>query len=149
MEAIFNKCWVFRGEKCGIYKPKLGIYTPRVMGRVMGTGTLVHSLGSMNLSPMIQISRRSSHSAATFFLWVISRMVVDGRAAKRRLNNSRSVSSSRAELISSSKKTAPGRRSPRAMAMRCACPSLNPPPCSDNTVSIPCGKSKTKSAHDV
>ena len=35
--------------KCGIYKPKLGIYTPRVMGR----GTLVHSLGSMNLSPMI------------------------------------------------------------------------------------------------
>ena len=32
--------------KCGIYKPKLGIYTPRVMGR----GTLVHSLGSMNLS---------------------------------------------------------------------------------------------------
>ena len=59
--------------------------------RVMGTGTLVHSLGSMNLSPMIQISRRSSHSDATFFLWVISRMVVDGRAAKRRLNNSRSV----------------------------------------------------------
>ena len=53
----------------------------------MGTGTLVHSLGSMNLSPMIpddsspmiHISRRSSHSAATFFLWVISRMVVDGR----------------------------------------------------------------------
>ena len=38
---------------------------------VMGRGTLVHSLGSMNLSPMIpmiQISRRSSHSAATFFL---------------------------------------------------------------------------------
>ena len=35
--------------KCGIYKPKLGIYTPRGMGR----GTLVHSLGSMNLSPMI------------------------------------------------------------------------------------------------
>ena len=75
--------------------------------RVMGTGTLVHSLGAMNLSPMIQISRRSSHSDATFFLWVISRMVVDGRAAKRRLNNSRSVSSSRAELISSSKKTVP------------------------------------------
>ena len=37
--------------KCGIYKPKLGIYTPRVMGR----GTLVHSLGSMNLSPMIRV----------------------------------------------------------------------------------------------
>ena len=33
-------------------------------------------LGSLQyLSPMIQISRRSSHSAATFFLWVISRMV--------------------------------------------------------------------------
>ena len=32
--------------KCGIYKPKLGIYTPRVIRR----GTLVHSLGSMNLS---------------------------------------------------------------------------------------------------
>ena len=75
MEAIFNRCWVFRGEKCGIYKPKLGIYTPSVIR----TGTLVHSLGSMNLSPMIQISRRSSHSDATFFLWVISRMVVDGR----------------------------------------------------------------------
>ena len=38
--------------KCGIYKPKLGIYTPRVMGR----GTLVHSLGSKNLSPMIHYS---------------------------------------------------------------------------------------------
>ena len=49
MEAIFNRCWVFRGEKCGIYKPKLGIYTPSVIR----TGTLVHSLGSMNLSPMI------------------------------------------------------------------------------------------------
>ena len=49
MEVVFNRCWVFRDAKCGIYKPKLGIYTPRGMGR----GTLVHSLGSMNLSPMI------------------------------------------------------------------------------------------------
>ena len=35
--------------KCGIYKPKWGIYTPWVIRR----GTLVHSLGSMNLSLMI------------------------------------------------------------------------------------------------
>ena len=49
LEVVFNRCWVFRDAKCGICKPKLGIYTPRVMGR----GTLVHSLGSMNLSPMI------------------------------------------------------------------------------------------------
>ena len=36
--------------KCGIYKPKLGIYTPRGMGR----GTLVHSLGSMNMLMLLQ-----------------------------------------------------------------------------------------------
>ena len=44
--------------KCGIYKPKLGIYTPRVMGR----GTLVHSLGSMNLSPMIPFGYYYAHN---------------------------------------------------------------------------------------
>ena len=43
--------------KCGICKPKLGIYTPRVMGR----GRLVHSLGSMNLSPMILNSWRGAN----------------------------------------------------------------------------------------
>ena len=25
MEVVFNRCWVFRDEKCGICKPKLGI----------------------------------------------------------------------------------------------------------------------------
>ena len=28
MEVVFNRCWVFRDEKCGICKPKLGIYKP-------------------------------------------------------------------------------------------------------------------------
>ena len=28
MEAVFNRCWVFRDAKCGICKPKLGIYKP-------------------------------------------------------------------------------------------------------------------------
>ena len=47
MEVVFNRCWVFRDAKCGICKPKLGIYTPSVIR----TGTLVHSLGSMNQCP--------------------------------------------------------------------------------------------------
>ena len=46
----------------------------------MGQGSWVHFKPVPDDSaPMIQISRRSSHSDATFFLWVISRMVVDGR----------------------------------------------------------------------
>ena len=28
MKAVFNRCWVFRDAKCGICKPKLGIYKP-------------------------------------------------------------------------------------------------------------------------
>ena len=28
MEVVFNECWVFRDAKCGICKPKLGIYKP-------------------------------------------------------------------------------------------------------------------------
>ena len=59
LEVVFNRCWVFRDAKCGIYKPKLGIYTPSVMGR----GTLVHSLGSMNLSPMIHCNVSSMNLA--------------------------------------------------------------------------------------
>ena len=26
MEVVFNRCWVFQDAKCGICKPKLGIY---------------------------------------------------------------------------------------------------------------------------
>ena len=28
IEVVFNRCWVFRDAKCGICKPKLGIYKP-------------------------------------------------------------------------------------------------------------------------
>ena len=28
MEVVFNRCWMFRDAKCGICKPKLGIYKP-------------------------------------------------------------------------------------------------------------------------
>ena len=49
LEVIFNSCWVLGRAKWGVYKPKLVDYKPRVLG----TGTLVHSLGAMNLSPMI------------------------------------------------------------------------------------------------
>ena len=43
--------WVFRCARCAWLQ---WIETSAIKGqRVMGTGTLVHSLGSMNLSPMI------------------------------------------------------------------------------------------------
>ena len=28
IEVVFNRCWVFLYAKCGICKPKLGIYKP-------------------------------------------------------------------------------------------------------------------------
>ena len=43
----------------------------------------------------------------------------------------------------------PGRSKARAMAMRCACPSLRPPPCSLSGESMPSGSCRTKSAQAV
>ena len=36
MEVVFNRCWVFRDAKCGICKPKLGIYKPYCAVRRIG-----------------------------------------------------------------------------------------------------------------
>ena len=44
MEVIFNRCWVLEIQNAAFTNQSWGIYTPRVMGR----GTLVHSLGLMN-----------------------------------------------------------------------------------------------------
>ena len=59
----------------------------------------------------------------------------------------RSVSASSADVDSSNSSIDPGRRSERAMAIRWACPSLRPPPCSLHALSIPSGNCSTKSAH--
>ena len=64
LAGVFNSCCVLGRAKCGVYKPKLGIYTPRVMGR----GTLVHSLGSMNPSPMISQQLLAASDPETFSL---------------------------------------------------------------------------------
>ena len=36
MEVVFNGCWVFRDEKCGIYKSKWGNYKPYCAVRRIG-----------------------------------------------------------------------------------------------------------------
>lgn len=73
-------------------------------------------------------------------------MVASGRAVARRCMTRAAVSASSALLNSSRSRIEPGRSSARAMAMRCACPSLSPPPASSQGVSRPWGRSKTKSA---
>ena len=69
-------------------------------------------------------------------------------AVSRSISRS-SVSASSAELNSSSSRMRPGHSSPRAMAMRCACPSLSPAPPSPQGVSRPWGRVCTKSAAAV
>ena len=36
MEVVFNRCWVFRDTKCGIYKSKCGNYKPNWTKRSLG-----------------------------------------------------------------------------------------------------------------
>ena len=36
LEVVFNRCWVFRDAKCGICKPKWGIYKPYCAVRRIG-----------------------------------------------------------------------------------------------------------------
>lgn len=76
-------------------------------------------------------------------------MVEVGHDWARRSMRVAAVAASRALLNSSSTSIEPGRRRARAMAMRCAWPSLRPPPASSHEVSRPRGRVNTKSAAAV
>lgn len=87
--------------------------------------------------------------AKTSFRCVINSTVLFVVCCCRLSSSLFSVSASNAEVASSSNNTLPGRSNARATAMRCACPSLSPPPISLHTESIFIGKSNTKSAHAI
>ena len=97
----------------------------------------------------IYISITSSHNSLTVVRWVMKSMVFCGYVLKRRRYSSYSVGSSRELLISSSRRMSPPWSSPRAMAIRWACPSLSPLPRSPSSVLMLSGRSKTKSAQAV
>ena len=79
----------------------------------------------------------------------VMKTIVFLRVARMFLSSCSSVSVSRADVASSKSITGLSLRSALAIAMRCACPSDNPPPCSEQGVSSPSGIESTKSAQLV
>ena len=74
---------------------------------------------------------------------VVKMHAVSGSAVKRFFKTCASVFSSSAEVASSRSRIGAPRSTARAMAMRCACPSESPPPCSVIFVFTSLGDSKT------
>ena len=74
---------------------------------------------------------------------VVKMHAVSGSAVKRFFRTCASVFSSSAEVASSRSRIGAPRSTARAMAMRCACPSESPPPCSAIFVFTPFGSDDT------
>ena len=104
----------------------------------------VHRLRSDFFIRITELQKR-----ATVSRWVTRTSVLPCSLRARRCRSVCSVGPSSAEVGSSSSRMPPGRSSPRAMAMRCACPSLRPAPCSPHRVLSPSGRDRTKSAAAV
>lgn len=87
-----------------------------------------------------------SQASITACLCEITRMILSFTLLFKEIITLYSVSSSKAEENSSSKRTFPEASKARAMARRCICPPDRPSPCSLIRVSKPSGRPKTKSA---
>ena len=118
----------------GVY----GIYNGTLTYGVM---TAFLQLVAQVQRPVVNLTRQErSQYSAIFSRWVMKIMVLPAALFVSFSIRRASVSGSREELNSSSSITCPGRSRPRAMAMRCAWPSLRPVPPSPQRVSSPSGR---------